>query len=451
MTLGPLPAGTQRAARLRDRVANVRTAVGAVRAAMPEINDPDLRPRIESIILAAEAGLAAHADSAGPAVADVLDTILAGIRLLDLPAQDPGLEASSPTLERLSQVLGVLGMRLLNALDAAKSLGWQPTTPELPLQMPPMVSRSEAGTALDRLADRLDDLARSVDRLEHASRESPSNPGPTDLVNFYAGEVRVEIALARMELKVGEETVDFAALWRIGETVFDLTRDLLATLEVWAERVATAVREAAKGVVRPVRRLLAGVSAVARFVSRDRRKIAGNSTPVVDHDALHGIESLAADEKVADLDTALARIAGWRRAGLRVGFTNGTFDLIHPGHVRLLARARARCDRLVVGLNTDASVRRMKGPDRPVVSETARATVMAAMAAADLVVLFDEDSPLRLIEAIRPDLLFKGADYRIEQVVGGEFVIAHGGRVELIPLEEGHSTSNTIRRINSGS
>ncbi len=167
-------------------------------------------------------------------------------------------------------------------------------------------------------------------------------------------------------------------------------------------------------------------------------------------DALHRHELLAIDHKVADLDTALRRIATWRAAGLRVGFTNGCFDLIHPGHVRLLARARAACDRLVVALNSDASVSRLKGPDRPVQSETARATVMASMASSDLVLLFEEDTPERLIKAIRPDLLFKGADYRPDQVVGADFVQSYGGRVELIPLEEGFSTTGTIRRINAG-
>ncbi len=180
-----------------------------------------------------------------------------------------------------------------------------------------------------------------------------------------------------------------------------------------------------------------------------------HGTATVSHgelfEALHRTELLAIDDKVADLDGARARIAAWRQAGLRVGFTNGCFDLIHPGHVRLLARARAQCDRLVVGLNTDASVQRLKGPDRPVQNETARATVMASMASADLVVLFGEDTPQRLIEAIRPDVLFKGADYRVEEVVGGAFVIAYGGAVALIPLEIGHSTTNTIRRINAGS
>jgi D-beta-D-heptose 7-phosphate kinase/D-beta-D-heptose 1-phosphate adenosyltransferase len=165
--------------------------------------------------------------------------------------------------------------------------------------------------------------------------------------------------------------------------------------------------------------------------------------------ALHRQEVLAIDSKVMELDAALAQVAAWRQAGLKVGFTNGCFDLLHPGHVRLLAAARAQCDRLVVALNSDASVRRLKGPERPVQSEAARATVMASMAAADLVVLFGEDTPERLIREILPDVLIKGADYTIEQVVGADIVQANGGRVALIPLEQGHSTTGTIRRINA--
>ena len=166
--------------------------------------------------------------------------------------------------------------------------------------------------------------------------------------------------------------------------------------------------------------------------------------------ALHQGEVLALDDKIVSEAEALARVAAWRAAGLAVGFTNGCFDLIHPGHVRLLARARAACDRLVVALNTDASVQRLKGPERPVQSEAARATVMASIASADLVVLFDEDTPERLIRAIRPDVLIKGADYTVATVVGADFVQAHGGRVVLIPLEAGHSTTATISRIHAG-
>ena len=133
--------------------------------------------------------------------------------------------------------------------------------------------------------------------------------------------------------------------------------------------------------------------------------------------------------------------------GLRVGFANGCFDLIHPGHVHLLTEARARCDRLVVALNTDASVRRLKGPTRPVQNEMARATVMASLAPVDLVVLFDEETPLELIQALRPDVLVKGADYRIEKVVGAELVQSWGGTVLLVELQQGHSTTGTIRRM----
>jgi D-beta-D-heptose 7-phosphate kinase/D-beta-D-heptose 1-phosphate adenosyltransferase len=164
-------------------------------------------------------------------------------------------------------------------------------------------------------------------------------------------------------------------------------------------------------------------------------------------EALHVDDLLATDRKIMVLDQAQARLAEWRARGLKVGFTNGCFDLIHPGHVALLSRARATCDRLVVGLNTDASIQRLKGPERPIQSEGARATVMASIGAVDLVIPFAEDTPIRLIEAIRPEVLIKGADYTIDQVVGAGFVQSYGGRVALVPLEQGQSTTRTIARI----
>jgi D-beta-D-heptose 7-phosphate kinase/D-beta-D-heptose 1-phosphate adenosyltransferase len=164
-------------------------------------------------------------------------------------------------------------------------------------------------------------------------------------------------------------------------------------------------------------------------------------------EALHVGDLLATDRKIMVLDQALGRIAEWRARGLKIGFTNGCFDLIHPGHVALLSRARATCDRLVVGLNTDSSIQRLKGPDRPIQSEGARATVMASIGAVDLVIPFAEDTPIRLIEALCPEVLIKGADYTVDQVVGADFVQAHGGRVELVTLEQGQSTSRTIARI----
>jgi len=159
-------------------------------------------------------------------------------------------------------------------------------------------------------------------------------------------------------------------------------------------------------------------------------------------------EDIAAEErKIVSLAEALDMVARWRRQGSRVGFTNGCFDLLHPGHVSLMRQARAACDRLVVGINSDASVKRLKGQDRPVQPETARAAVLASLADVDLVVTFGADTPIQLIEALRPDVLVKGADYTVDQVVGAEQVRGWGGRVVLADLAKGHSTSATIKRI----
>jgi D-beta-D-heptose 7-phosphate kinase/D-beta-D-heptose 1-phosphate adenosyltransferase len=161
--------------------------------------------------------------------------------------------------------------------------------------------------------------------------------------------------------------------------------------------------------------------------------------------------TLAPEEKIV-FDWALLEdhLAEWRRQGLRVGFTNGCFDLLHPGHVKLLAGARAACDRLVVGLNGDASVTRLKGDGRPVQPVTARAEVLAALEAVDLVVVFDEDTPEKLIARVKPTVLVKGGDYTREQVVGREIVEALGGEVVLIDIVPGHSTTSMVERSRNG-
>ncbi len=131
---------------------------------------------------------------------------------------------------------------------------------------------------------------------------------------------------------------------------------------------------------------------------------------------------------------------------MRVGFTNGCFDILHPGHVKVLTAARGACDRLIVGLNSDASVKRLKGEARPVQDERARAEVLAALEAVDLVVVFEEDTPIRLITAIKPSVLVKGGDYTRDQVVGHEIVEAHGGEVLLIDVLPGFSTTTLVNR-----
>jgi D-beta-D-heptose 7-phosphate kinase/D-beta-D-heptose 1-phosphate adenosyltransferase len=151
--------------------------------------------------------------------------------------------------------------------------------------------------------------------------------------------------------------------------------------------------------------------------------------------------------KIVPRDEAAEQVERWRRRSWRVGFTNGCFDLLHPGHVHLLEEARASCDRLVVGLNSDASVRRLKGPKRPVQPEAARAAVLASLASVDLVVVFEEATPEALIAELRPDLLMKGADYMLEDIVGAELVRSWGGKVALADLLPGHSTTATLARI----
>ncbi len=160
---------------------------------------------------------------------------------------------------------------------------------------------------------------------------------------------------------------------------------------------------------------------------------------------------LAAEEKIVGAPEALeAQLAEWRAEGLRVGFTNGCFDILHPGHVKVLTAARGACDRLIVGLNSDASVKRLKGEGRPVQDERARAEVLAALEAVDLVVIFGEDTPLDLITRIRPSVLVKGGDYTREQVVGHEIVAAFGGDVVLVDIMPGHSTTSLVARARAG-
>jgi len=156
-------------------------------------------------------------------------------------------------------------------------------------------------------------------------------------------------------------------------------------------------------------------------------------------------------DAILDMDAALRMVASWRREGLSVGFTNGCFDILHAGHVSLLHAARAQCDRLVLGLNSDASVRRLKGEGRPVNDQHDRACVLAALASVDAVVVFEDDTPLKLIEALKPDILVKGADYTIDQVVGADVVQAYGGRVVLVDLVAGKSTTGTIGKLRAGS
>jgi len=153
------------------------------------------------------------------------------------------------------------------------------------------------------------------------------------------------------------------------------------------------------------------------------------------------------EAKILEIEPALERINKWRRQGSKIGFTNGCFDLLHPGHISLLKQARSTADKLVVGLNSDNSVTLLKGDNRPVQSELARAIVLASLSVVDIVIIFSEETPIKLIEKLRPDVLVKGSDYTVEDVVGAKQVVSYGGRVLLADIMPGHSTTGTIAKL----
>ena len=176
------------------------------------------------------------------------------------------------------------------------------------------------------------------------------------------------------------------------------------------------------------------------------------TVPITWEDLLHELvtqNSAVQADKVCDLDHLKIKVNLWRARGERIVFTNGCFDLLHAGHVTYLEAARKTGDRLVLGLNTDRSVSALKGPTRPVIHEADRARVLAALEVVDAVILFDEDTPLKLIHALRPDVIVKGNDYTEDQVVGGAEVKSWGGQVALIPIVPGRSTSGIIEKLAS--
>ena len=157
------------------------------------------------------------------------------------------------------------------------------------------------------------------------------------------------------------------------------------------------------------------------------------------------VEGIA--KKIMTIAEAKALIQAWKVAGKTFAFTNGCFDILHPGHLYSLAQTAKEADYLIVGLNSDASVKRLKGPDRPINSTESRAIVMANLVLVDAVIVFEEDTPLELISTLLPDVLVKGGDYTIETIVGAKEVIANGGKVIINPIVEGFSTTNIIEKI----
>jgi D-beta-D-heptose 7-phosphate kinase / D-beta-D-heptose 1-phosphate adenosyltransferase len=176
------------------------------------------------------------------------------------------------------------------------------------------------------------------------------------------------------------------------------------------------------------------------------------TVPITQHELIEALSRQQGNQqinKVCDLSQLIEKIDSWKKSHQKIVFTNGCFDLLHAGHVTYLESAKKRGDKLILGLNTDRSVSAIKGPTRPVVNESDRARVLAALESVDAVILFDDDTPINLINQIKPNVIAKGSDYTAEQVVGGKEVESWGGEIALIELVEGRSTSNIIQKLNS--
>ncbi len=317
----------------------------------------------------------------------------------------------------------------------------------------PVLAKALAQAKAAKIPVLVDPKGKDFHRYAGAAVLTPNASELAAATGMPVGDDNAVVAAARVAMANSDVGAIVATRGAAGMTVVERNRDPVH-LRVRAREVfdvsgagdtvvATLAAALAAGATLVQAAELANVAA-GIVVGKIGTAVAGHTEVL---EALYARDLLAADDKVVDLAGALDRVQRWRRNGETVAFTNGCFDLVHPGHVSLLTQARAAASRLVVGLNTDSSVRRLKGESRPILDEAARATVLASFAVVDLVVPFDDDTPLRLIETLRPDVLVKGADYTVATVVGADLVRAWGGRVVLANLVPGASSTNIVRRI----
>jgi len=262
---------------LIDRLAHLQAAIGALDTLLPQVNDGRLTIEMRAVSEAGLALLRQHATEPGPNVADELDSLLAGLRRLANLAADPdfGLLESRHQLEAAT---GLLVLRVMNALDAASALGWQPRAPEMPLPTGTEVARADIAGALPHIARRLDAVSAKLDDLVKA-RDQAGNQFPQQnaLVNFYVGSMRVEISLARMSLTLGETRIDIATLARAAETMAELTADFVATVREWVSRISRLIVEVADGMRTNVRKFTRGIGTAIKIALRTRRRREGTS------------------------------------------------------------------------------------------------------------------------------------------------------------------------------
>jgi D-beta-D-heptose 7-phosphate kinase/D-beta-D-heptose 1-phosphate adenosyltransferase len=280
----------------------------------------------------------------------------------------------------------------------------------------------------------------SPNRLELAAATS-TDPGNLELLLRKGELLRTKLGIGRLTVTLGE--LGIALLDSTGIRRFPaLAREVFDVSGAGDTVIATLGAAVATGVEFDDAIRLANLAAGIVI-----RKL--GTVPITQDELLAGVASngdTSQGEKICSREALLKRVAHWRLAGQRIVFTNGCFDLLHVGHLAILEQAKREGDCLVVALNTDRSVRVLKGPNRPVITEDARAKLVAALPYVDAVVLFDEETPLNLIRAVRPNVLVKGGDYTEEEVVGANDMKTWGGKVTLVPVVEGTSTTAILKK-----
>ncbi|MFC4237828.1 D-glycero-beta-D-manno-heptose-7-phosphate kinase [Thalassospira xianhensis] len=460
-----------------------RFVYGSVTRISPEAPIPIIRVERESAMLGGAGNVTRNATALGASVRflSLVGDDLPGREVMEYVANDKGvepyiqIERNRPTTIKTRYIAG--GQQLLrsdNETTAILAAATISNLSALAAQLAPDVSAivlSDYGKGVLHG----DVVAATIAAARKAGKPVIVDPKGTDY-SIYRGATVVTPNRAEAQAATGidiqsDEDAIAAATKIITECGIEnvlLTRSqdgmTLVTSKGEATHLPTEAREvfdvsgAGDTVVACLASAIAGgasLSDAARIANVAAGIVVGKiGTAVVYPDelisVLHHHDLMIGEAKLMPLDRMVDRVERWRRKGYKVGFTNGCFDLLHPGHLSLLQQARSNCDRLIVGLNSDASVKRLKGEARPVQSEAARAAVLGSLETISGVVIFGEDTPITVIEALKPDILVKGADYTIDKVVGADIVQGYGGKVVLANLADGFSTTSTIARINQG-
>jgi len=457
-----------------------RFVYGSVQRVSAEAPIPVLRIGERSAMLGGAGNVARNVAALGGRVTlvSVAGDDAAGDELEALAADDNGLElrlVREPGRASTVKTRYVAaGQQLLRADDEVTAAIAEATVTAVLGQVSDLIEGCDVVVLSDYAKGVLTDaaIAGVMALAEGAGKPVVVDPKRTDFAAYRGAAVltpnRSELAAATGVSDDGDDAVEAAArglIERCGVDALLVTRSERGSTLVRADGPATHlptralevfdVSGAGDTVVATLAVALAAgadLAAAALLANAAGGVVVGKvGTAVATRDdlaaALLAAEAEVSESKVVSRQRAAEQVAAWRAKGLRVGFTNGCFDLLHPGHVLLVQEAKAGCDRLVVAINSDASTRRLKGPTRPVQDEAARALVLASLQVVDLVLIFEEDTPIPLLELLKPDVLFKGGDYSLDEVVGADVVRGYGGEVRVTGEIDGMASSVLISRM----